>query len=117
MKYQIWVAENSEGDKVIGTTVDIAEVFKCSRHTVYAATKGKLKLRGEFVLRLATEQEGGEIMRKKIIGQGQKISEAQMRVWQRRKTYEMEMQHYEEQKKPHVPKPYRSSSARRFTPL
>lgn len=99
-------------DKVlgIGSMIQLAEQFNVNRHTINATYKGKMKLRGIYSVRQATEEEAEPYLKQKHIH----YADAHL---QNVKNYEQKIDPFEEKAKEHIPMPYRSSSARRFTPL
>lgn len=83
-----------------GTMIQISKEYHVSRNAVYQILYGKYKMFGEYTIRIATEQE---------------VEKWNMvRDFKEKERIRLQNQ---PQKKVHVPQPYRSSSARRFTPL
>ena len=91
-------------DKVlgIGSMIDLATQFNCNRHTINATYHGKMRLRGMYSVRLATDEEV------EASKEQNKVNYADANMKPKIDTEEVVK---------HTPKPYRSSSARRFTPL
>ena len=104
----------SETNKIlyVGDVNDICAKYSIDRNTVYQASYGKFKIRGKYTLRVATDEES--LLEyphyfKAIIIKKEKTIEYKPR----KKWWEEEIDPI----KPHIEKPYRSSSGHRFTPL
>lgn len=113
----------SETNKIlyVGDVNDICAKYSVDRNTVYQASYGKFKIRGKYTLRAATEEESLIeyphyfkaiiVKRKTTIAKEEREKEEAEVI--KNKWWEEEIDPI----KPHVKKPYRSSSGHRFTPL